>query len=88
MLMLLQNPSFCYNSLNVGEKVLFIWQLIHVNLTHNLLKALYLFSLLWGCYGYDLVTHIGNVILNRLKKGQITQNIKLFNVLEFINLVI
>ena len=33
------------------------------------------------------MTHIGNLSLNRLKKGQITQNLKLFNVLEFVNLV-
>ena len=81
-----KNPSFRWNSLNVGEKVLFYRQ--YINLTHNLLKALYIFSWLWGCYGYDLLTHIGTFILNRLKKGQITQNMKLFNVLEFTNLVI
>ena len=41
-----------------------------------------------GCYGYNLVTHIGSLSLNGLKKGQITQNLKLFIVLEFASLVI
>ena len=41
-----------------------------------------------GCYGYDLVRHIENLSPNRQEKGQITQNMKLFNVLEFVNLVI
>ena len=34
------------------------------------------------------MTHIGNFSINRLKKGQITQNLKRFDVLEFVNLVI
>ena len=81
-----ENSLFCWNSLNVRKKVLFYWQ--HINLTHNLPKVFYIFSWLRGCYGYNLVTNIGNLSLNRLKKGQITHNLKLFNVLEFVNLVI
>ena len=34
------------------------------------------------------MTLIGNLSPVRLKKGQITQNMNLFNVLEFVNLVI
>ena len=81
-----ENTLFCWNSLTLGEKVLFYWQ--HINLTLNLPKLFYIFSWLRGCYGYNLVTRIGNLSLNRLKKGQITQNLKLYNVLEFVNLVI
>ena len=36
----------------------------------------------------NMVTHIGNLSLNRLKKWQITQNLKHFMVLEFVNLMI
>ena len=33
-------------------------------------------------------TNIGNLSLNRLKKGQMIENLKLFSVLEFVYLVI
>ena len=86
MLLLLRKLFILLKSLKRGKKVLFYWQ--HINLTHSLRKVFYIFLCLRGCYGYNLVTHIGNLNLNRLKKGQITQNLKLFNVLEFINLMI
>ena len=34
------------------------------------------------------MAHIVNLIQNWLKKGQITQNMKLFNVLEFVNMLL
>ena len=37
-----------------------------------------------GCYRYNFVTRTGNFSLNMLNKGQITQNMQVFNVLEIV----
>ena len=58
--------------------MLFYWQ--HVYLTHNLPKHFIYSRDLGVTTVTTLVTHIGNLSLNRLKEGQITQILKLFNV--------